>query len=149
LIGPDGINGVSGINGADGENVDTDAVVSAINNSNDFLKSSTVVSAYTDNFSPYNYLFSDQQQTEQLAQVDAFKLAIETENQEFLATVKSKFTFTSSAQGYESRILDLSNWGSFDVSINRFAEHFGGIGNIVYFFASLLALSIVLSGVRF
>jgi hypothetical protein len=69
-------------------------------------------------------------------------------NHEFSTSLKSKVNFQNSSNGYQANNLDIGKWGSFDVSISRFAEFFGGIGNIIYFLASITALSIVLGGVK-
>jgi hypothetical protein len=146
--GIDGTNGLNGLNGSDGENVDTAAVVSAINTSNDFLKTSQSISANTGAFDSFSSLFG----TSQIAIVEAEILSlqddIKLENNDFLALIKAKFSFDSSSSGYQTRMLDIGTWGSYDVSLSRFAEYFGGLANIVYFFAVLFSLYIVLSGVR-
>jgi hypothetical protein len=146
--GTDGINGINGLAGADGENVDTAAVVSAINTSNDFLKTSQSLSANTGAFDSFSSLFG----TSQIAIVEAEILSlqedIKLENNDFLALIKAKFSFDSTSSGYQTRMLDIGTWGSHDVSLSRFAEYFGGLANIVYFFAVLFSLYIVLSGVR-
>lgn len=148
LNGADGINGINGAQGADGENVDTDAVIAAIDSSSDFLKSQHSISPNTTVSDAYGNLFDNDAQDALLVDIERLKLDINLENKTFFEFVKSKFNFSVSSSGYESRLLDLSGWGTFDVSLSRFAVYFGGLGNMVYFFATLMSLTIVLSGVR-
>lgn len=99
------------------------------------------------NFSGYDNLFRNELELKALT--DGLKSTISVENSSFYNDVKQKFNFSSGdSGGYQANNLDLGKWGSHDVSLARFADFFGGVGNIVYFLAALSALTIVLGGIK-
>jgi hypothetical protein len=82
------------------------------------------------------------------AKIDDLKVDINSENESFENSLQSRISFSVTSPGYETNLVDLGKWGSHDVSLSRFSDYFGGIANILYFIASLTALSIVLGGIR-
>ena len=80
--------------------------------------------------------------------INILKVDINSEMRGFKFDLKKTMSFTTTANGYAPNSLDLGQWGSHDISLSRFADFFGGVGNIIYFLASLTALSIVLGGIR-
>lgn len=65
---------------------------------------------------------------------------------DYKGNLLSNFSFTSHTNGYQANTLDLVGWGSFDISMARFSDYFGGVGNVIYLLASLTALTILLGG---
>jgi len=148
-VGLAGKAGTDGEDGVDGENVDTDAVVSAINNLNNSLTgtSNNANVGNSSELSSYDALFTDSSDYE--ASIETVKAEIKAQQQLFFTEIKSKFTFdATSGAGYTPNQLDLGKWGSHDISISRFSDYFGGIGNVIYFLAALTALTIVLGGIK-
>ncbi|AAZ27213.1 hypothetical protein [Colwellia psychrerythraea] len=98
-------------------------------------------------FSAYDTLFINESDLTGLT--DGFKASIGVENRLFINEVREKFNFTAgNSGGYQANNLDLGKWGSHDISLARFSEYFGGVGNVVYFLAALSALTIVLGGIK-
>lgn len=98
-------------------------------------------------FSAYDTLFIDEDTL--LGLTNGFKASIGVENRLFINEVREKFNFTAgNSGGYQANNLDLGKWGSHDISLARFSEYFGGVGNVVYFLAALSALTIVLGGIK-
>jgi hypothetical protein len=144
-----GLAGKAGTDGVDGENVDTDAVVSAINNLNTSLTgtSNNANVGNSSELTSYDALFTDSSDYE--TSIETVKAEIKAQQQLFFTEIKSKFTFDAiSGAGYTPKQLDLGKWGSHDISISRFSDYFGGIGNVIYFLAALTALTIVLGGIK-
>ena len=80
--------------------------------------------------------------------INILKVDIDSEMRGFEFDLKNTMSFTTTANGYAPNNLDLGQWGAHDISLSRFADYFGGVGNIIYFLASLTALSIVLGGIK-
>ena len=146
--GRNGADGIAGTNGEDGSVVNLQSVADAINDGFSYLKEPVANSPSQSNSNAYSSLFSQQSIDENNSEVQIYTDLIQAANITFKDTVSSKFSFSSSSSGYQARNLDLGSWGQHDVSISRITQHFGGLANIIYFFATLLALSIVLSGVK-
>ncbi len=150
-------NIVNAIKGIGGDSFDDTGIISAVDGlgSNidglgdkiDGLGDGFVTDLIPANFSGYDNLFHND--IELKALTDGFKSSIGVENSSFYNEVKQKFNFSSGdSGGYQANNLDLGKWGSHDVSLARFADFFGGVGNIVYFLAALSALTIVLGGIK-
>ncbi len=92
----------------------------------DYIGSATPV-----DFGRYTNIFHGQDDLEGLT--NNYKQAIGLENRDFMNTVKDKFIFSSGSGSYQTNNLDLGKWGSHDISIARFVDYFGGVGNIIYF----------------
>lgn len=67
----------------------------------------------------------------------------------FKNSLSNAFSINATHGEYSSNTLNFSKWGSYDVSVERFSEHFPVIRVIVIFMASLMAIVVVISGVRF
>lgn len=80
--------------------------------------------------------------------INILKVDIDSEMRGFEFDLKNTMSFTTTANGYAPNNLDLGQWGAHDISLSRFADYFGGVGNIIYFLASLTALSIALGGIK-
>lgn len=110
----------------------------------DFVSGSTSA-----DFSAYDTLFGDDSIAQLTELTETLKVSIETENGLFKSSLMDHLSFTSVNGGeYEQKNLDLSSWGSHDISMSRFSTFFGGLGNIIYFLAALTALTIVLGGFK-
>ena len=98
-------------------------------------------------FSAYDTMFIGDETLTGLT--NGLKASIGVENRLFINEVREKFNFTAgNSGGYQANNLDLGKWGSHDISLARFSEYFGGVGNVVYFLAALSALTIVLGGIK-
>ena len=140
--------GRDGLPGIDGQDVDTGAVVDAINKITNVLKAPFSTGSVVSGTGEYSVLFDQANIDANTVKVNKLKQKINLENSTFYQSIKDKFSFNVTGSGYAANNLDLGQWGTYNISISRYAEHFGGIGNIIMFLATLLALSIVLSGVR-
>ena len=140
--------GRDGLPGIDGQDVDTGAVVDAINKITNVLKAPFSTGPVVSGTGEYSVLFDQANIDANTVKVNKLKQKINLENSTFYQSIKDKFSFNVTGSGYAANNLDLGQWGTYNISISRYAEHFGGIGNIIMFLATLLALSIVLSGVR-
>lgn len=99
------------------------------------------------NFSAYDTIFIDEGNLTALT--NGLKSSIDVENGLFLNSIREKFNFSAgNTGGYQANNLDLGKWGSHDISLARFSEYFGGVGNVVYFLAALTALTIILGGFK-
>ena len=137
-----------GLPGTDGQNVDTQAVVDAVNEVTNALTASFSTGSVVSGTGDYITLFDQTNIDANTVKVNALKEKINSENSTFYQSIKDKFSFNVTGSGYAANNLELGKWGTYNISISRYADHFGGIGNIIMFLATLLALSIVLSGVR-
>ena len=100
-------------------------------------------------FTAYDALFTPTGITELEGSTDTLKDKIKIQNNVFKTQVLESFSIDDTSTGtYQARVLTLNKWGSHDISIARFVEFFGGVGNIVYFLAALSAAFIVLGGVK-
>lgn len=149
----DAINNIAGSGGSDynGQNV-VDAIGGLGDKLTDIsqaLGTDFIHAVDGGNFSLYDSMFEAESRQELEAYIAGFKATIESESDGFYASLMNIISVsypTSSA--YEQKDLNLSGWGSFDISMSRFSFFFGGLGNIIYFLASMTALTIVLGGIR-
>ncbi|XPF94286.1 hypothetical protein ACM9HF_20095 [Colwellia sp. RE-S-Sl-9] len=146
--GVDGKDGAVGVDGQDGSVLNLQAVADSINDGFGYIKSPYNFSSSVSNSEAYNGFFTAESILNNDIAVGNYKELIKRENSTFHDVIKGKFTFNASSSGYESRNLDLGQWGQHDISISRITQHFGGLANIIYFLASLMALTIVLSGIK-
>ena len=100
-------------------------------------------------FANFDVLFSADSGTQLEELVEGLQLVIKTESLNFQASLKELVSIGSPSVGeYEQKSLELSGWGTFDISLSRFTALFGGLGNIIYFLAAMTAMTIVLGGIR-
>ena len=100
-------------------------------------------------FASFDALFSADSGTQLEELVEGLQLVIKTESLNFQAALKDSVSIGSPSVGeYEQKSLELSGWGTFDISLSRFTALFGGLGNIIYFLAAMTAMTIVLGGIR-
>ena len=100
-------------------------------------------------FASFDALFSADSGTQLEELVEGLKLVIKTESVDFHDALKNLVSIDSPSVGeYEQKSLELSGWGTFDISLSRFTALFGGLGNIIYFLAAMTAMTIVLGGIR-
>ena len=113
------------------------------------LGSGYVSSGVAADFTAYDSIFSTDSNDTLEASIVTIKDSIKAENDSFQTTLTNMFSlsFTSSPD-FENRSLDLGDWGSHDISLNRFIALFNGIGNIIFFLAAMTALTIVLGGIK-
>jgi hypothetical protein len=145
-------NIVDAINGIDGGDLDDTGIIDAIDGLGDKLDGldsnydSQGFNSHADAWGQ-SMFGTGKIQTLQSQIVD-LRAGIDGENRSFKTTLNAYVNFSSQANGYQANNLDLGKWGSHDISLARFAEYFGGLANIVYFLASITALTIVLGGVK-
>ncbi|MCJ8294287.1 MAG: hypothetical protein MJK15_07760 [Colwellia sp.] len=96
----------------------------------------------------YQSLFDTASIDSWVYKTNILKVDINLEMQVFETALKDTMSFSTNANGYAPNNLDLGQWGAHDISLSRFADFFGGVGNIIFFLASLTALSIVLGGIK-
>ena len=138
---------IDAINSQTSSDFDDSGIINAIDNipvnsGEDFNRSSfepdftNIVNLYDDDF------LSIDQRIEQAQQ--ELDLNIDS----LLIQFKSSFTLNSVNTSYQSNILDLGRLGSHDISLSRFSQYFGGVSSIIIAIASLIAVVIILGGVR-
>ena len=113
------------------------------------LGSGYISSGVAADFTAYDSIFSTDSNDTLEASIVTIKDSIKAENDSFQTTLTNIFSLSfTSSPNFENRSLDLGDWGSHDISLNRFIALFNGIGNIIYFLAAMTALTIVLGGIK-
>jgi hypothetical protein len=144
----DAINDIDGFN--DSGIIDAvDGLGSTLNDISDAVESLTDKSFdATSEKNGFDKIFDSESAAVWTSKANDEKEVIEQKMATFTNNLKEQLTFTTNANGYQANNLDLGSWGSYDISMSRFSDFFGGVGDIVYFLAALTALSIVLGGIR-